>query len=474
MKTYDLVIIGTGSAMNIVEPYLNQKPRARIAVIDKDPPGGICLNKGCVPTKLLVYPAELIRMLDNAALLGLEVQIRRVDFQKIMERMRATVQADVEAIRKGLHSADNIDYYPVAARFIGPGRLQAGKTELTGRQIILCLGSRPHIPAIKGLDGVDHHTSDSILNLRRLPARIAIVGGGYIAAEYGHFFAAMGSRVTIIGRNPRFLPEEEPEISELVQKEMSRHMTLMTGHEVTAVATASAGEKQIYYTDRRTGAQGRLAADEILVAAGRAATSDLLEPQRAGIQTDDNGWIVVDAHLRTSVENIWALGDAIGKHQFKHVANYESKVLYYNAVLNENIRTDYHAVPHAVFCYPEVAAVGLTEQMALREPGADNLLIGFQRFRDTTKGDAMAADGYFVKTLVEKHTGRILGAHIVGPQASILIQEVVTLMYSESPTAFPITAGMHIHPSLSEVVERAFMSLVPPAQYHAAQAAGRL
>jgi len=471
MKTYDLVIIGTGSAMNIVEPYLNRYPKARIAVIDKDPPGGICLNKGCVPSKLLVYPAELVRMLDDARQLGIEIELRRVDFEKIMARMRETVARDVADIQKGIESSENIDYYPTVAQFTGPGRLLAGGNELTGGTIVLGLGSRPYIPPIKGLDRVGCHTSDSILNLQTRPDRMAIIGGGYIAAEYGHFFAAMGSRVIILGRNSRFLPQEEPEISDLARRELSRHMQIKTGCEVIAVAAARGGGKQLRYRDQSSGRESRLEVDEVLLAAGRASNSDLLHPKLGDVQTDEKGWIVVDPHLRTSAPNVWALGDAIGKHPFKHVANYQSKILYYNAVMKRKIRTDYHAVPHAVFCYPEVAAVGLTEKAALAAYGPDRLWIGFHRYRDTTKGDAMAVGEFFVKTIVERESGRILGAHIIGPQASVLIQEVVTLMYSESPTLLPITAGMHIHPSLSEVVERAFLSLMSPKEYHQAQEA---
>jgi len=476
MKKYDLVIIGTGSAMNLVEPYRDRNPRSRVAVIDKDPPGGICLNKGCVPSKLLLYPAELVRTVAKAAELGVEVKIGRIDFRGIMHRMRRSVHQEVDQIRKNLIGLKNLDYFPTTAQFTGPGRLQAGDTTLAGKTIVLCLGSRPHIPAISGLDGVAYLTSETVLGLDTLPGGIAIIGGGYIAAEYGHFFAAMGAAVTVVGRNLRFLPQEEPEVSEVAERVMSRHMTILTGHEATAVARAPQGGIQVLCRDMKNGAERRLEVDQILVAAGRESNSDLLHPERAGIRTDAKGWIVVDQYLRTTAPNVWALGDATGKYLFKHVANYESQILYYNAFLNEKIRTDFHAVPHAVFSHPEVAAVGMTEKEAVENFGADGILIGFHRYRDTTKGDAMAlaAEDYFVKAIVQKDSRRILGAHIVGPQASVLIQEVVTLMYSESPTVVPITAGMHIHPALSEVVDRAFISLMAPDHYHHLLSEGRL
>jgi mycothione reductase len=466
MKKYDLVIIGTGSAMNTVEPYLQLNPEAKIAVIDKDPPGGICLNKGCIPTKMLMYPAEIVRLLTEAKDLGVEVSIKNVDFAGIMARMHASVDSDVGDIRKNLSASANVDYYPAVAEFTGPYQLRVLDTSISSDIIFLCLGSRPRIPLIKNLEQVNYHTSDSILRLKKLPASLAIVGGSYIAAEFGHFFSAMGSRVAIIGRNKKFLPEEEPEISDLAKQKMSAHLQILTGHEVKEVKALKSGKKELLVLDKVRGKLKKLAFDEILMAAGRRSNSDLLNPERSGIETDRDGWIAVNDFLETTAANIWAFGDANGKHLFKHVANYESKVVYYNAVLNEKIKMDYHAVPHAVFSYPEVAAVGLTEKKAGESVGKDNILVGFHRYQDTAKGEAMGVKDYFVKVIVEYNSGRILGAHIIGPQASVLIQEIVTLMYSQDRSVTPITAGMHIHPALSEVVERACAELMPAEQYH--------
>jgi dihydrolipoamide dehydrogenase len=170
--------------------------------------------------------------------------------------------------------------------------------------------------------------------------------------------------------------------------------------------------------------------------------------------------------LETSQKNVWAFGDAKGRYPFKHVANYESLVVYYNAVLKAQVKVDYHAVPHAVFTSPEIASVGLGEKDAIARYGEEDVLIGIQRYQDVAKGEAMAVRNCFVKVLIEQKTRKILGAHVIGPQASILIQEIVDLMYTPEQSAQPIFDGMHIHPALSEVVERAFRSLMPPEQYH--------
>ena len=465
METYDLIAIGTGSAMTVVQAYLEAHPGARVAVIDKDPPGGICLTKGCVPTKLLVYPAEMVRLIACAPALGVPVTAGVPDFTAIMSRMRASVSADVDRIREGLTRADAIDYFTDTARFTAPYTLRVGDTDVTSRIILLCTGSRPAIPDIDGLDQVPFYTSDTILDISTLPKRMAIVGGGYIAAEYAHFFSAMGSDVTVIGRNERLLPGEEPEVSALALKQMSRWMHVAVGHEVVAVSAGADNDVNVHAVDRRTGKSFRLKTDLLLVATGRAPNTDLLDPHRGGVETDAHGWIRTDEYLETTAGNVWALGDANGRHLFKHVANHEARVVYYNAVAKEKVPVDYHAVPHAVFMWPEVASVGLTEAEAVTAVGEENVLIGFHRFRETTRGEAMQIDDDFAKIIVDRSTNRILGAHVIGHQASVLIQEVVTLMYTPERSVLPVFQGMHIHPSLSEVIERAVLSLMPVAAY---------
>jgi mycothione reductase len=465
MKEYDLIAIGTGSAMNIVSAMVQRNPQMKAAVIDKDEPGGICLTRGCIPSKMLLYPADLIRTIDSAGKFGIDIDVKEVDFQRVMERMRSAIQKDIDMIRRGLSHSENIDYYPTPAEFVGPYKLKVSNQTISSKMILLCTGSKPTVPPIKGLEDAGYLTSDTFLQMTRLPQRIALIGGGYIAAEYGHFLSAMGSTVTVIGRNPQFLKQEEPEISALAKQELEKHMTILTNHEVKEVQKTSTGKKLIA-VNRADGAQVAIDTDEVLVATGRSPNTDLLHPEKAGIDTDKNGWIIVDDYLESSQPNIWAFGDANGKHLFKHVANYESQIVYYNAVLKKRVKADYHAIPHAIFAYPEIGSVGLRERESIERYGADNVLIGFHKYENTAKGEAMAVRDYFVKVIVKRYDLRILGAHIIGPHASVLIQEVVNLMYTETQNITPITQGMHIHPALNEVVERAFRSLMEPAHYH--------
>ncbi len=466
MKEYDLTSIGTGSAMSIVEAIMRQNPETKIAVIDKDEPGGICLTRGCIPSKLLLYPAELVRTIEKADALGVDVDIRKVDFKMIMERMRGIVNKDISIIRQALLQSKNVDYYPTTAEFVAPYTLKVGDETIKSQMIFLCTGSKPAIPPIKGLDKVRYLTSDTVLEMSQLPRSIAIIGGGYVAAEYCHFFSVMGSRITVIGRNPQFLPQEEQEISALAERELQKHMSIITNHEVQEVENSSSGKKNIAAFNRESKEKIMIKADELLIATGRTPNTDILSPEKGGIKTDEKGWIIVDEYLETSQPNVWAFGDANGKYPFKHVANYEAGLVYRNVVLKEKIKVNYRAVPHAVFTYPEIASVGFGEKEAVEKYGKGRVLIGFYRYQDTAKGEAMNVEDCFVKVIIERNSMRILGAHIIGPYASILIQEVTNLMYTPLQSVEPINIGMHIHPALSEVVARAFGSLMTVDQYH--------
>ena len=466
MKHYNLISIGTGSAMNLIEPIINGNPDLKVAIIDKDEPGGICLTRGCIPTKILVYPADIIRNIQTAQKFGIDVDIKNVNFKRIMDRMEDLIYRDINMIREGLTKSDSFDFYSEKAEFTAPYTLKVGKETIKGDMIFLCTGSKPMIPPIKGIEKVNYHTSDTILKIKELPKKLAIVGGGYIAAEYGHFFSAMGSQVYIIGRNPQFLPNEEPEVSALAKSKLEKYLKIYTNYEVLGLEKTLTRKKKVIGLNRRSGKKGALTVDEILIATGRASNSDILKPEKGGIETDNHGWVKVNEYLETSQSNVWAFGDAIGKYLFKHVANYESILVYYNAILGEKRKVDYHAIPSAVFSHPEIASVGLGEKEAIEKYGENNIVIGMQKYEDTAKGEAMDLKDYFVKVIVEMNTDKIIGAHIIGPDASVLIQEIINLMYTENQSAKPIMDGMHIHPALNEVVERAFSGLMPVEHYH--------
>lgn len=465
MKKYDLIVIGTGSGTSVADAAINDSPKLKVAVIDKDEPGGICLTRGCIPSKLLIYPADVIRLIQRSKEFGIDVEVKKIDFAAIMEHMRSTIKRDIDSIRHGLSNSKNIDYYPTQAEFTAPYTLKVGDKKITSKLILLCTGSRPSIPPVESLEEVGYLTSNTLLKLTKLPKTIAIIGGGYIAAEFGHFLSAMGSKVTVIGRNPQFLPKEEPEVSAVARRELEKHLTIFTNYEVRKAEVSSQG-KRLIAVNRDNGEKKQIVADEILIATGRRSNSDILKPELVGIKTDKRGFFVVDDYLQTSQPGIYALGDANGSFLFKHVANHEAKVVYYNAIEKTKMKVDYHAVPHAVFTEPEIGSVGIREKEAVEKFGKENVLIGFYQYEDTAKGEAMKTKEFFVKAILQRKTGKILGAHIVGPQASVLIQEIINLMYTKNQSSEPLMEAMHIHPALPEVVDRAFRSLRTIDQYH--------
>jgi dihydrolipoamide dehydrogenase len=291
-------------------------------------------------------------------------------------------------------------------------------------KIFIGSGSRPMIPPIKGLEEAGYLTSDSLLYLTEMPESLAIIGGGYIAVEYGNFFARIGCDVKIVEMLPRILSNEEPEVSKAVQKELERHAEVFTSHRVVEVEKR--GDRKFLVAVDMEGNKREIEAENVLVAVGRESNADLLKPELGGVEVDDKGWIKVNKYLETSAKGVYAIGDANGKYMFRHVANKEALVAFENAFRGRKIEMDYTSVPHAVFTQPEVASVGMREEEAVEKFWKENVLIGYEEMRTTGKGLALNLDG-FAKVIVHRN-GDILGAHIVGKCASILIQEVATLM----------------------------------------------
>ena len=226
-----------------------------------------------------------MRHIEEARELGVETNITKIDFLKIMERMRSLIGKDIESIRQGLSSSENIDYYHDVAEFVSPYTMKVGSETIKSGMIFLTIGSKTNIPNMKGLEQVGYLTSDSVLQLTKLPESVAIIGGGYIATEFGHFLSSMGSKVTIVGRNPRILPEEEPEVSELAKKELGKHIEMITNCEVIEAQKTPGGLKRLIARDRTSGAAIQVDAEEIMVACGRGPLTDILHPEKGGVKT---------------------------------------------------------------------------------------------------------------------------------------------------------------------------------------------
>jgi len=461
MKEFDVIIIGSGAGMNVGANALAKG--LQVAVVDHGPMGGTCLNNGCIPSKVLLYPAEVIRRMQDAASIGLEAKVSKVDFGLIMKRMRTFVDEGREEIEHGISHTENIMWYKGTGEFVDDHTVKVGNEVFKAPKIIIASGSRALVPKIEGLGETGFLDNISVLNITKLPKSIVFIGGGYIACEYGNFFSALGAQVTVLDRNPRLLKDEEPEISEIFQRRFGKHVKIFTDVEVIK-AEKKGWSKAVYARQSGTGKVLKFTTDEIMVAAGRISNADLLKPERTGVETDKNGWIKVNEYLETTKEGIWALGDATGKHMFRHNANHEADVVWSNAFTDKRVPVDHHAVPHAAFGYPEVASVGMTEAEA--KAAGFQLLVGRASYKDVTKGYAMNEEDSLVKVVVDRATRKILGCHIVGTDASVLIHPVIYLMNAGDQTYIPLAKSQTIHPALNEAVIHAFANMVPPEHVH--------
>ncbi len=448
MEEYDVIVIGSGAGLNVVESALSHN--LSVALVDKGPPGGTCLNLGCIPSKMLIYPSDRVMEIMDAGKLGVRAEIRDRDFGAIMERMRRTVSRGAEHVRQAIRNSSGLDSYEGAGHFVGDYTLEINGQRIKGKKIFIASGARPLIPPIKGIDSAEFLTNESVLRLEKSPGSLIIIGGGYIAAEYAHFFTGMGVETTIVQRNERLVPDEEPEISELLKKDLGRRIRIRTNTEATGIKKTDGGYA-VTVRERTTNREEEFHAESIMLAAGRKSNADILKVENTGVGTDGRNYIAVNEYLETNKKNIWAFGDAIGKKMFRHVANRESSIAWDNAAHNAKKGMDYRTAPHAVFTYPEIASVGLVESEARERHRVRDLLVGKARYSQVARGEAMMEDEGFAKAVVERGSGKILGFHIIGPQASILIQEVVMAMANDMDM-WALAKGMHIHPALSELI----------------------
>jgi mycothione reductase len=459
MKEYDVLVVGTGSGMSIAARAVEEG--MKVAVVDMDELGGTCLNRGCIPSKILLYPADVIQMIHEAHSLGVHASVESIDFDMMKQRMWKMVLESRHHMEEGIKETENLDFYNKRCAFVSDHTIKVGDEQVKADKIFLVSGARTLIPPIKGLENVEFLDNTNVFDLTQPPKDLIILGGGYISVEFAHFFSSIGTKVTIIQRNVRLLPHSEPEISQLIKKKMSERMDIFTGFEALGVEKTSEGIK-VSAENKETGEIKDVTAEKILLAVGRASNADLLDVSKTGVETDQKGWIKVNEYLETTKENIWAYGDATGKHMFKHVANYETQVCWHNAFGEHKVPVDFHAVPNAVFCYPQIASVGMTEAEARQE---HDILIGINYYKDTAKGYAMNEEEGFCKAIVETGTNRILGFHIIGSEASILIQEVVNAMNIMDGRFDSLYYGLHIHPALSEVVLWTFGNLTHAHQH---------
>ncbi|TYL39835.1 dihydrolipoamide dehydrogenase [Natronococcus pandeyae] len=464
MNEFDIVVIGGGSGSQVATAAADEGLEA--AVVEPGPLGGACITRGCVPSKALIHRADVVDEIRRAEEFGVEADLEGISYAEITSSIHDTVYGKADRQEQSLEADEHVTLYRGEGRFVDDHELEidlddGGSQRIRADTVVIAVGGRPMTPPVDGLEDVDFHTSDDALFLDERPDELVVIGGGYIAAELGYFFGALGADVSIVGRSDRLVPREDDDVSATVTDGLERYCELYTGYE--AVEASEDGDRVTVTAEPADGdgEEGddeavELEADELLVAAGRQPNTDTLDLENTGVKTDEKGHVETDEFLETSVDGIWALGDVVGEEPYKHAADYEAKIVTTNVLDTVNRAVDYEAMPHAIFTSPQVASVGRTAA-ELEEDGREyeSARVGYDA---APLGLILEADEGFVKVLAAPD-GEILGCHIVGPQASTLIQEVVVAMDSGDGTVDAVANPVHVHPALSEVVYAAFDEL---------------
>ncbi|OLS15598.1 MAG: oxidoreductase [Promethearchaeota archaeon CR_4] len=492
MKEFDLVIVGSGVGLTVLNEALERG--LKCALVEDGKLGGTCLTRGCIPSKVLIYPADIIRLAEHAKKVGVFLKLEKLDWNLLAERMWSQIDESKE-MEKGLAKVPEVEVFRGIAEFTGDYTMkvklhEGGKysEEFKGEKIVLASGARSFIPPIQGIEETGYVTNESFFD-EKFPTKpyesLIIIGGGVIAAEFAHMFSAFGTKVTIVEMLPRLVTTEEPEISALLLKVFLKRMTVHLNKKAI-VARKEGNLKVLTLEETGTGKRQEVKAQEILIAGGRKSNADLLKVEKTGVDVDQRGWIKTNEFLETSKKNIWTIGDANGLFQFRHKANTEAEICTQNIFNNVKARVDYSAVPWVIFTDPQIGHVGMTEAEAIAS--GHQIYVARKNYSTVAKGFAMGyergdTDDGFFKLIVDK-SYQILGAHVIGPQAETLIQPFVYLMNAgftcappveqvgtpipklrracpEGGSFFPIYRSMVVHPSLNEVTGWAIGSLRP-------------
>jgi mycothione reductase len=451
---FDLVILGTGSGNSLIS---HEMRGWRIAIVERDVFGGTCLNRGCIPSKMYVYAADVANTIKHAARYGVHGTFEGADWPAIRDRVFGRIDPIAASGREYRLSNDNVTVFEGDARFVGERELEVNGQRIRGTQVVVAAGARSFVPSFPGLADGPYQTSDTIMRLDRLPEHLIVLGGGFIAAELGYVFSALGSRVTIVNRSRRLLMAEDAEISQRYTEVAAELFDeLLLGKTVDRVVH---GEGMVAVELSDDAGTRTIEGDVLLVATGRRANGDQLNGAAAGIRVNGDGHVVVDHFGRTSAPGVWALGDVNGRHQLKHMANGEAKVVNHNLLHPDDLRLlDTRPAPHAVFTSPQIGAVGLTEQQA-RMTGHPVSVVTHD-YGGAAYGWALEDTTSFAKLIGNPVTRQLVGAHVIGYQASMLVQQLVQGMHLGNTVDELATGQIWIHPALNEVVEQALLKLI--------------
>src|SRR5437879_2895521 len=446
--SFDVVVVGGGPG-GYVAAIRAAQLGAKTAIVEKDRLGGTCLVRGCIPTKALLQSSELYTLAKGGAALGLVADNIAFDWAAAQKRKTAVVDQLVKGV-EGLLKAGGVTIIRGSGKLAGGGAIDVDGQRLQAKDIIIATGSAVSRIPLKGAElTID---SDRILELREVPRRLAVIGGGVVGMEFAAMFAALGSKVTVLEVLPHVLPMVD---SDLVAA-YSKHLggmggTIQTNARVTEVVKTR-DALQVQFSAGAEG--GAVDADQVLLAVGRTPYTEGLGAEEAGVKLE-RGRVVVDQHLRTTAGGVWAIGDVIGGIMLAHVASYEGVCAVESIAGHSDRIPDYHAVPNCVYTEPEIAHVGLGEKDA-REKGLD-VRVGRFPFAASGRALTLGQSEGFVKVIADSRSGKLLGAHIIGPRATDLIAEA-TLAIQNGLTLEQLDLTIHAHPTLPESLMEAALA----------------
>src|SRR5438552_3231155 len=446
--SFDVVVIGGGPG-GYVAALCAAQLGAKTAIVEKDRMGGTCLVRGCIPTKALLQSSELYTMAKDGAAFGLVADNVGFDWAAAQKRKSSVVDQLVKGV-EGLLKAGSVTSYRGSARLAGKGVVDVGGDQLHGKDIIIATGSAVARIPLPGADlTID---SDQILELKEAPQRLAVIGGGVVGMEFAAMFAALGSKVTVLEMLPQVLAMVDADLVAVYSKHLSKvGGEIHTDSKVSEVVKRN-GALQVRFSTGGEG--GAVDADQVLLAVGRTPYTQGLDAEKAGVKLD-RGRVVVDDHLRTSADGVWAIGDVIGGIMLAHVASYEGVCAVENIAGHGDRVPDYHAAPNCVYTDPEIAHVGLGEKEA-KEKGI-SVKVGKFPFAVAGRALTLGQTEGFVKVIADAESGKLLGAHIIGPRATDLIAEA-TLAVQNGLTMEQLDRTIHAHPTLPESLMEAALA----------------
>lgn len=447
-ERFDAIVIGAGEAGAIIAGRAVEQGK-RVALIYREPYGSTCLNAGCVPSKFMIYRAKVAHLARRAGRFHIEVSAPKVDLAGIVEEKDKKIEAHRQSSFRNARESKNLTLLEGTASFQSDREVAVAGRILRSKRIFIATGMRPLIPSIDGLDQVPYLTSESVMALTELPEHLVVVGGGYVACEFGQTFRRYGSRVTIIQSHEHLLPREEPDVSTLLEEAFTEEgIDLVLGHKVVRVAQN--GQRIRVMARSKRAEESVIEGTHLLVAAGRRPNTDTLGLSAVGVKTDKKGFVQVNDFLETSIPGIWAAGDVNGKQPFTRICQEEGKVAYANAFEGEKIKMERSFLGHAIFTDPEIGSVGLTAAEA-RAKGM-NVAAGLVTFDKIEKAELIGETTGLIKYVIERTTRRLLGCHVIGPTAADLIYDAILVM-RHGGTIDEIAKGVGIFPTLQEGME---------------------